>query len=74
MDDLPAVLGCDGSGIIEAVGAEVSKFQVGDKVYFFHGGIGPIQGNYAEFKTVEERFVALDWADTTMKKVNFITN
>ena len=58
MDDLPAVLGCDGSGIVEAVGSEVNKFQVGDEVYFFHGGIGPIQGNYAEFKTVEERFVA----------------
>ena len=58
MDDLPAVLGCDGSGIVEAVGSEVNKFLVGDEVYFFHGGIGPIQGNYAEFKTVEERFVA----------------
>jgi len=58
MDNLPAVLGCDGSGIIEAVGSEVSKFKVGDKVYFFHGGIGPIQGNYAEFRTIEERFLA----------------
>ena len=58
MDDLPAVLGCDGSGIVEAVGSEVNKFQVGDEVYFFHGGIGSIQGNYAEFKTVEEHFVA----------------
>jgi len=58
MDDLPAVLGCDGSGIVEAAGSEVNRFQVGDEVYFFHGGIGPIQGNYAEFKTVEQRFVA----------------
>jgi len=59
MGNLPAVLGCDGSGIVEAVGSEVHKFQVGDKVYFFHGGIGPIQGNYAEFRTIEEHFVAL---------------
>jgi len=58
MDDLPAVLGCDGSGIVDAVGPEVSKFQTGDEVYFFHGGIGPIQGNYAEFRTIEERFLA----------------
>ncbi len=58
MDNLPAVLGCDGSGIVEAVGSDVSKFKVGDKVYFFHGGIGPIQGNYAEFRTIEERFLA----------------
>ncbi len=58
MDNLPAVLGCDGSGVVEAIGPEVSKFKVGDEVYFFHGGIGPIQGNYAEFRTIEERFLA----------------
>ncbi len=58
MDNLPAVLGCDGSGIVEAVGAGVSKFKPGDEVYFFHGGIGPIQGNYAEFRTIEDRFLA----------------
>ncbi len=58
MDNLPAVLGCDGSGIVEAVGTGASKFKVGDEVYFFHGGIGPIQGNYAEFRTIEERFLA----------------
>lgn len=58
MDNLPAVLGCDGSGTVEAVGSEVSKFKVGDEVYFFHGGVGSIQGNYAEFRTIEERFLA----------------
>lgn len=58
MDNLPVVLGCDGSGIVDAVGSEVSKFEVGDEVYFFHGGIGAIQGNYAEFRTIEEHFLA----------------
>ena len=58
MDNLPAVLGCDGSGTVEAVGSDVSKFKVGDEVYFFHGGVGSIQGNYAEFRTIEERFLA----------------
>ncbi len=58
MTDLPAVLGCDGAGIVEKVGSQVSKFRTGDEVYFFHGGINSIQGNYAEFKTIEERFVA----------------
>lgn len=58
MDNLPAVLGCDGSGIVEEVGAAVHGFQTGDEVYFFHGGIGTIQGNYAEFRTIDERFVA----------------
>jgi len=58
MDNLPAVLGCDGSGIVEAVGPGVSKFKEGDEVYFFHGGIGSTQGNYAEFRTIEECFLA----------------
>lgn len=58
VNDLPAVLGCDGSGIVEEIGTDVSKFKVGDEVYFFHGGNGQIQGNYAEFKTIEEHFVA----------------
>ena len=56
--NLPAVLGCDGSGIVEEIGSDVSKFQVDDEVYFFHGGVGQSQGNYAEFRTIEERFVA----------------
>jgi NADPH2:quinone reductase len=58
MDNLPAVLGCDGAGIVESVGEEVNRFKRGDAVYFFHGGIGPIQGNYAEYIVLDERFVA----------------
>ncbi|WP_414621029.1 zinc-dependent alcohol dehydrogenase family protein [Calothrix sp. CCY 0018] len=57
-DKLPAILGCDGAGIVEAVGSEVKRFRVGDEVYFCNGGIGGHQGNYAEFTTVDERFVA----------------
>ena len=55
---VPAVLGCDGSGIIEECGSKVSKFKQGDEVYFFHGGIKGIQGNYAEYIVLDERFVA----------------
>lgn len=57
-DKMPAILGCDGTGIVEAVGIEVKRFQVGDEVFFCSGGLGEHQGNYAEFTTVEERFVA----------------
>lgn len=57
-DKMPAILGCDGAGIVEAVGSDVRRFQVGDEVYFCNGGIGDRQGNYAEFTTVDERFVA----------------
>ena len=58
-DDLPAILGCDGAGIVEAVGAAVEKFTVGDRVYFCAGGLGkPETGNYAEYTVVEEHCVA----------------
>ena len=57
-DKMPAILGCDAAGIVEAVGTGVKRFRVGDEVYFCRGGLGNYQGNYAEFTTVEERFVA----------------
>ena len=58
-DDLPAILGCDGAGVVEAVGTAVEKFKVGDRVYFCAGGLGKTQtGNYAEYAVVEEHCVA----------------
>ena len=52
-DQMPAILGCDGAGVVEAVGAGVEKFRVGDEVYFCNGGLGAHQGNYAEYTTVD---------------------
>ncbi|MTJ07102.1 MULTISPECIES: zinc-dependent alcohol dehydrogenase family protein [unclassified Anabaena] len=57
-EQMPAILGCDGAGIVEAVGTDVHKFRVGDEVYFCYGGLGAHQGNYAEYTIVDERFVA----------------
>ncbi|MDP5017247.1 zinc-dependent alcohol dehydrogenase family protein [Anabaena sp. UHCC 0187] len=57
-EQMPAILGCDGAGIVEAVGTDVQKFGVGDEVYFCYGGLGAKPGNYAEYTTVDERFVA----------------
>ncbi|MEI6430131.1 MAG: alcohol dehydrogenase catalytic domain-containing protein [Pseudanabaena sp. ELA607] len=57
-DQMPAILGCDGAGIVEAVGPAVTRFQRGDEVYFCDGGLGNTTGNYAEFTVVEERCVA----------------
>ncbi|MFA7095069.1 MAG: zinc-dependent alcohol dehydrogenase family protein [Gammaproteobacteria bacterium] len=57
-DRLPAILGCDGAGVVEAVGAGVTRFRVGDEVYFCSGGIGGSPGNYAEYAVVDERFCA----------------
>jgi NADPH2:quinone reductase len=57
-DQMPAILGCDGAGVVEAVGTNVQKFRVGDEVYFCCGGLGAAFGNYAEMTVVEQRFVA----------------
>lgn len=57
-EQMPAILGCDGAGVVEAVGAGVEKFRPGDAVYFCYGGLGGHQGNYAEYTIVDERFVA----------------
>jgi NADPH2:quinone reductase len=57
-EQMPAILGCDGAGIVESVGSGVEKFHPGDEVYFCYGGLGQKQGNYAEYTTVDERFVA----------------
>ena len=58
-DQMPAILGCDGAGVVEAIGTGVQQFRVGDEVYFCAGGLGESgTGNYAQWAVVEERFVA----------------
>jgi len=52
---LPAVLGCDGAGVVEAVGSGVTALQTGDEVWFCNGGLGREQGNYAEYTVVDEQ-------------------
>jgi NADPH2:quinone reductase len=54
-EQMPAVLGCDGAGIVESVGAQVDRFKLGDEVYFCAGGLGEQgTGNYAEFVVVDQ--------------------
>ncbi|MEA5618377.1 zinc-dependent alcohol dehydrogenase family protein [Cronbergia sp. UHCC 0137] len=57
-EQMPTILGCDGAGIVESVGVGVQKFRPGDEVYFCYGGLGAHPGNYADYTTVDERFVA----------------
>jgi NADPH2:quinone reductase len=67
-DKLPAILGCDGAGTIEAVGGNVSRFKVGDAVYFCNGGIGDEPGCYAEYTTVHEEYCAAKPATLSMNE------
>jgi len=58
-EQLPAILGCDGAGIVDQVGSAVTRFKRGDEVWFCNGGIGGEPGNYAEFTLVHEDHLAL---------------
>jgi len=55
---LPAVLGLDMAGTVEAVGAGVTAFKSGDEVYGMVGGVGGLQGTLAEFIAVDAALLA----------------
>jgi NADPH:quinone reductase len=55
---LPAVLGWDGSGVVEDVGPAVTRVRPGDEVYFCDGGFGPTPGTYQELKVIDEHYLA----------------
>jgi NADPH:quinone reductase len=58
-DRLPLILGCDGAGVVEDIGEGVTKFVVGDEVFFFNGGMGgDEQGNYAELTVIHQDYLA----------------
>jgi NADPH:quinone reductase-like Zn-dependent oxidoreductase len=55
---LPAVLGMDMAGVVQALGAGVSTFKVGDEVYGMVGGIGGQQGSLAQYMAVDADLLA----------------
>ncbi|MDQ6998088.1 MAG: zinc-dependent alcohol dehydrogenase family protein [Mariprofundus sp.] len=74
----PTILGCDGSGVVERVGAKVTRFKAGDAVYYCYGGLGQQAGNYAEYIAVPECFAAikpdcLDFIDAAAAPLVLIT-
>ncbi len=54
----PAVLGCDGAGVVHELGTGVTELTVGDEVYFCQPGFGARMGTYAEYVVVDQRLVA----------------
>lgn len=54
---MPAILGCDVSGTVEAVGSDVTSFAPGDEVYGRADITG--SGTYAEYVSVQADHVAL---------------
>ncbi|WP_417241055.1 zinc-dependent alcohol dehydrogenase family protein [Celeribacter halophilus] len=55
---LPAVLGMDFAGVVEAVGEGVTAFAIGDEVYGCAGGLADLQGALAEFMLADARLIA----------------
>ncbi len=56
--DLPAVLGMDFAGTVEAVGGGVTAFAPGDEVYGCAGGLADLQGTLAEYMPADAKLVA----------------
>lgn len=65
---LPAVLGIDMAGTVEAVGAGVEAFAVGDDVYGMTGGVGGVQGSLAQYAAVDARLIAPKPASLSMRE------
>lgn len=55
---LPAVLGLDLAGVVEAVAPGAEGLRVGDEVYGLAGGVGGLQGTLAQFAAVDARLLA----------------
>jgi NADPH:quinone reductase len=55
---LPAVLGYDVSGVVEAVGPGVNGFQAGEEVFYTPEIFGNPRGSYAEYNVVSADIVA----------------
>lgn len=66
--DLPAVLGMDFAGTVEAIGDGVTGFAVGDEVYGCAGGLIGLQGALAEYIVADARLVAHKPKTLTMKQ------
>jgi NADPH:quinone reductase len=55
VEPTPRVIGWDASGIVQAVGPDVTLFKVGDPVYY--AGDLTRSGSYAQYQLVDERIV-----------------
>jgi NADPH:quinone reductase-like Zn-dependent oxidoreductase len=65
---LPAILGIDLAGAVEAVGEGVTAFRPGDEVYGMTGGVGGLQGSLAEYAAVDADLLAPKPANLAMRE------
>lgn len=67
---LPAILGIDMAGTIEALGAGVTRFRTGDEVFGMTGGVGGHQGSLAEYAAVDADLLARKPAHLSMREAS----
>src|SRR5258708_19600363 len=65
---LPAILGIDLAGTVEAVGDGVTEFRPGDDVYGMTGGVGRLQGSLAQYAAAGADPLAPKPANLTMRQ------
>jgi NADPH2:quinone reductase len=65
---LPAILGVDMAGVVEAVGEGVTGFIPGDEVYGLTGGIAGIPGTLAEYAAVDADLLAIKPKNLSMRE------
>lgn len=53
----PFVIGCDVAGVVEAIGPDVGRFAVGDRVWGTNQGLLGRQGTFAEFCAIDEQWL-----------------
>lgn len=68
MPELPAILGTDLAGVVEAVGEGVTGFKVGDAVYGLTGGVRGLQGSMAEYAAVDADLLAPKPSNLSMRE------
>lgn len=65
---LPAILGMDLAGVVEAVGPSVVAFKPGDEVYGMAGGVGGNPGTLAEYGVFDADLLAIKPKNLTMRQ------
>ena len=65
---MPAILGIDMAGTVEAAGPGVTGFRRGDEVYGMTGGVGGVQGSLAGYAAVDARLLAIKPATLSMRE------
>jgi len=69
---LPAILGLDLAGTVEAVSPGETRFAAGDEVFGMTGGVGGHQGSLAEYAAVDADLLAHKPSDLTMREASVL--